>query len=626
MRIASVSIRNFRALKNVEIEFDAVTTFIGPNGVGKSTVLHALDWFFNGKPGGLADSDFCFGSTEKDIEVRISFCDLTQADRHALGKYAPEGVTTFTAWKRRSHDGLEVLSANAKSYPLFNEIRASASASLKKERYALLRNTRSDLGLPLATTGLAVDHELTSWESSNIDLLEDAPENLQTNFFGFNGNGKMAGLFDFVLVTADLRAGEEAVDGKSSIVGRILERSVDRTVVDQEISQIVDEARLRQQQAYESGFKGQLSILNQKLNAIVSTYSPGREIQLAPGEITLKAVRTTFDVSVIDGPAETAVERQGHGFQRTLLISALQLLAQSSAVESDGVICLAIEEPELYQHPIQAQTFAKILRALSEDSSKRIQVVYATHSPYFLEARHFNQIRRLTRSSDGEQDVTVHATGNEAVRNSLRGVLSPDAVDRKLDSFVGSELAIALFANRALIVEGATEAAVFYGIGDRSGVGSLEALGISVVAAGGKTMIPLANSILSLMGIPTYSLFDADSGFEVRAVANGKTRDKIDQERETHASANRLVLRNFRLEEVDFPDEAILDDVAILSDRLEESLSESWPEWSDACREIEVNAGISLQKNQHLYREVTLKASGEVPEHLRKILQRAGSS
>jgi hypothetical protein len=36
----------------------------------------------------------------------------------------------------------------------------------------------------------------------------------------------MSGLFDFVLITADLRASEESSDVKTSIIGRILERTV----------------------------------------------------------------------------------------------------------------------------------------------------------------------------------------------------------------------------------------------------------------------------------------------------------------------------------------------------------------------------------------------------------------
>lgn len=400
MKIQTVRIKNFRALKDVMIPFDSVTTFIGPNGAGKSTVLRALDWYFNGKPGSLTEKDCSFGVADEDIEVQVTFSDLTDKDRDALGKYAPDGITTFTAWKRRLPNGSDVLSANAKGFLDFNAIKAAGNATEKKNLYASLRQSRPELNLPAANTGAAVEQAITTWEASHTDQLVDAPESLQTNFFGFNSGGKMSGLFDFVLVTADLRASEESIDGKSSIIGRILERSVDRAAADEEIANIVEEARARQQQVYEVKFKAQLESITMQLNDVVRSYSPGRSVKVSPAEVELKAPRTTFEVAVLDGSTETAVERQGHGFQRTLLISALQLLAQSGAASAEGVICLAIEEPELFQHPIQAQTFAKVLRSLAEDAGKRIQVTYATHSPYFLEARHFDQVRRLTRSSD----------------------------------------------------------------------------------------------------------------------------------------------------------------------------------------------------------------------------------
>jgi predicted ATP-dependent endonuclease of OLD family len=116
VNIQSVHIKNFRALKDVQIPFDSVTTFIGPNGAGKSTVLRALDWFFNGKLGSLTENDCSFGAIDEDIEVRVTFGNLTEKDRIELGKYAPVGVTSFTAWKRRGPDGAESLSANSKSY------------------------------------------------------------------------------------------------------------------------------------------------------------------------------------------------------------------------------------------------------------------------------------------------------------------------------------------------------------------------------------------------------------------------------------------------------------------------------------------------------------------------------
>lgn len=623
MKIQSVRIKNFRTLRDVTIPFDSVTTFIGPNGTGKSTVLRALDWYFNGKPSALSEKDCSFGATAEDIEVQVTFNDLTSKDRDELGKYAPDGVATFTAWKRRSPDGSEVLSANAKGFPEFNTIKAAKGATAKKDEYAKLRSDRPNLNLPPANTGPAVDQAIMAWESSNTDQLVDAPEALQTNFFGFNSSGKMSGLFDFVLVTADLRASEESIDGKSSIIGRILERSVDRTAADEEIAKIVEESRAKQQEVYEEKFKAQLVTITTQLNEVVTSYAPGRAVKVSPAEVELKAPRTTFEVAVLDGTTETAVERQGHGFQRTLLISALQLLAQSGAASAEGVICLAIEEPELFQHPIQAQTFAKVLRSLAEDAGKRIQVTYATHSPYFLEARHFDQVRRLTRSSDQTPVVTVHLATVADVKTKLDGTVDADQVSRQLDRIVTDRLEVALFSSRALLVEGDTEAAVFYGIGDRHAVGRLESLGLSIVPAGGKGGIPLADAILTCLGIPTYVLFDGDGGFEARARAVGKKQAEIDMDRAKLSKENRRLLKYFGETEVDFPSEGVWERVATLSDCLESYLTSEWPDWITSCAAIEAAAGIQLKKNQYAYRTATLEAKGTVPQMLKQILTKA---
>jgi predicted ATP-dependent endonuclease of OLD family len=620
MKMQSVFIKNFRTLEQVTIPFDSVTTLIGPNGVGKSTVLRALDWFFNGKPGSLTEKDCFFGAIEEDIEVQVTFNDLTDKDREELGKYAPEGVATFTAWKRRSPDGSEVLSANAKGFLEFNTIKAAKSAPAKKELYAALRSSRSDLELPTASTGQAVDQAMVAWESSHTGQLVDAPEALQTNFFGFNSGGKMSGLFDFVLVTADLRASEESIDGKSSIIGQILERSVDRAAADEAIAEIVGESRTKQQKVYEEKFKAELEAMTTQLNEVVASYSPGRAVTISPAEVELKAPRTTFEVAVLDGTTETDVERQGHGFQRMLLISALQLLAQSGAASAEGVICLAIEEPELYQHPIQAQAFAKVLRSLAEEADKRIQVTYATHSPYFLEARHFDQVRRLTRSSDETPMVTAHYATVTDVKAKLNGVLDADKVGNQLDAFVANELSVALFAHSVLLVEGTTEASVFYGIGDKTSIGSLEAAGVSIVPVGGKTSIPLAHAILNAIGIPVYALFDADGGFEERAKAKEKSLTKIHEERASHVKANRAILKYFGLPQEDFPSAIVAEGVAIFEDHLESFLSANWPDWVKACNDVAAAAGIFLKKNQLAYRTATLKANGMVPEMLREIL------
>ena len=51
MLIKSVTIKNFRGYRGTtKIEFDDLTVFVGKNDIGKSTILEALDIFFNDKP------------------------------------------------------------------------------------------------------------------------------------------------------------------------------------------------------------------------------------------------------------------------------------------------------------------------------------------------------------------------------------------------------------------------------------------------------------------------------------------------------------------------------------------------------------------------------------------------
>jgi putative ATP-dependent endonuclease of OLD family len=609
-------------LKDVLIDFENVTTFIGPNGVGKSTVLRALDWFFNGsKNGDLCDEDCTNGDSSQTIRVEVQFTGLTAEDRVELGAYVPAASDTFVAWKSRTPDGSEYLSANAKGYELFTPIKAPGlAATAKKDLFKILRTEHPELGLPAASTGGAVDTAIREWESANVDKLTELPETLQTNFFGFNSVGKMSGLFDFVLITADLRASEESSDVKTSIIGRILERTIDRTSADSQIAEIVEQSRIAQQKIYTKSFREPLEKMTGRLNSVVSTYSPGRTLKVTPAEVELKAPRTTFNVSILDGTLETAVERQGHGFQRTLLISSLQMLAEHGAASANGMIFLAIEEPELYQHPVQAQAFAKVLRDLAEDDSKNIQVAYATHSPMFIEAQKFSQVRRLTRSIGGNGDVSVYASCLDNVKTMLIGIVKPATVDSQLDGTVSARLPLAMFANAVILVEGTTEVAVFEGIADRTQVGNLAVRGAAVVEVGGKSSIPLAHAILTSLGIPVYAIFDGDDGFEARAVKNGKDAVKIQEERVGHVSANRKLLKYFGLPEVDFPAQQVTDGVAILGDHLESLFAAEWPEWEVACKALESQSSVSLRKNQVGYRTATMRATGTPPEILTKVI------
>src|ERR1022692_2238365 len=167
VRIHRVRIKNFRCLENLEIRFDGVTTLIGPNGVGKSSVLRALDWFFNGTRGGsLDDQDLTMGVDHKEISVEVEFRSLTNKDRAELGHYVSDSVDRFIAWRVRAADGSEKVMANAKSFGPFIKVRSAGNASAINTAYRELREESSGLELPVARGSNQVEEAMRAWESS----------------------------------------------------------------------------------------------------------------------------------------------------------------------------------------------------------------------------------------------------------------------------------------------------------------------------------------------------------------------------------------------------------------------------------------------------------------------------
>ena len=79
MKIKKVILTNYRGYRNpTEIDFNNLTVFVGRNDVGKSTVLEALDLFFNeGKgPVKFDKADINVGGDTKEYTIEVIFTDL----------------------------------------------------------------------------------------------------------------------------------------------------------------------------------------------------------------------------------------------------------------------------------------------------------------------------------------------------------------------------------------------------------------------------------------------------------------------------------------------------------------------------------------------------------------------
>lgn len=621
MRIKSVKITNFRCLQDVDVDMDSLTTFIGPNGAGKSTVLRALDWFFNGDPK-LTDDDVYSGADPSDrrIRVEVTFTDLSDTDRQVLGqKYAPPGSMSFTGW-RTWLDGHDKMTGRARSFPPFEGIREATGVKGKKPLWIALLDANPDLGLPKWSSLEAAEQEMTMWEQNHPELLEDT-ESGDTHLFGFNGQNKLSGLFDYVLVTADLRASEESIEGKKTIIGRILERAVDREGANAAFADLAEDVSKRQAEINTTHLGNQLSELSTALTAEVNAFTAGRSVKLHATTPDVRPSPATINVAIGDALSETSVERQGHGFQRALLISALKLLAARGAKRADSsVICLAIEEPELFQHPAQARVFAKVLRDLSANPDDGLQVVYATHSPYFIEPRYFDQVRRVSRRQENptaHPRVGILQASLDAVAGRLTGYCTDDAIRQRWDQVCTRNLAEAFFAEAVVLVEGDSDKSILDGSANRTGQRQFEADGITVAIAQSKQHIYTPHAILAELGIPTLVIFDNDSGCGDRLrekIKKGEKKGGNPEAAERNAAqGNRLLLRYLGEPEQDFPVGKISEHIFVWDDTLETVLHRDWETWETTRRNL-IDSGRGLEGRDGKHAATYSLASLECPD------------
>jgi energy-coupling factor transporter ATP-binding protein EcfA2 len=628
MRIRRVTVRNFRCLNHVDIEFEDVTTFLGPNGAGKSTILHALEWFFNGtKQTCLVLDDVFQCDPGLTVEVAVEFDRLTDADRRQLGKYATPGESSVLI-RKVWDDGAEKTIGRGRVFQPFQDVRAGSSATERRALYQELRAAQPDLGLPGWTNDGNATETMAAWESTHEDRLVDADIESSSHFFGFVGQGQMSGLFDFIFVSADLRASEEATDSRSAVLGRILEQAIDRSAADAELAEVLGRAAAEQSAIQDKYFANQLTTLSEQLTAEVGALSAGRKVRISPELTPPPPQKLNFKVNVVDQNLDTRVDRQGHGFQRALLIAALKLLAESGrgTKAAPGVVCLAIEEPELYQHPLQARLFAAVLRSLAEATTRGVQVTYATHSPYFIEAKNFHQVRRVTRVQEPGGFATTKVLGStvERVASRLDGFVDTTRIHRQLDGVCMGGLGEGFFAETVLLVEGTTDRAVLNGVAARES-SPLLLDGIFVGEAGGKTNLLLPYVIFDELGIPTGVFADNDSHHKELLEA-AKAEGDLDLVRKRQNDVansrawNRKILRFFSKPEEDWPVGRITPRLTFVDGGLEHALAKMWPGWEETRQEL-VDAGLGFDGKDHAtYEEAALRAPGEVPEPLTALL------
>ena len=299
---------------------------------------------------------------------------------------------------------------------------------------------------------------------------------------------------------------------------------------------------------------------------MLKQFAPGSELRLHWEEISLPEIKPpAAKVTLVEDSYEGDVEHKGHGLQRALIVTLLQELAittginemdtatddvaddQAHGTATDVIVdeqwspdlIIAFEEPELYLHPSRCRYLADLLMKISENPlegrGSSNQILYTTHSPYFVDLNRFDQLR-VVRKGKGTTDeipkTSVNSYSLEKAKKDLAVVNGTNPNDYTRESFKARASSVmnpvvseGFFSDKVVVVEGMTEVCSLWKLQEILELGWIEK-GIVIVPAGGKNNIDRPVIIFRGLKIPTYFIYDGDSQLKGRDRENARNRNQ----------------------------------------------------------------------------------------------------
>jgi len=587
MLIKTVTVRNFRCAHRVVLKCEKLTALVGANGSGKSTLLKALALFYDTTPK-LDARDWYNGDQNEPIEISITFSDLGPIEKERFGSYVDgneltvERVFSVTENKVQSK-----YYGSRHSIPEFKEARAATSAAQFRKAYQALTEAGKYDGLPTLGTKEQGLEALKDWEQAHLSQCSRGRDDGQ--FFGFTGvaQGYLGEFTKLIYVPAVRDAASDADEGKDSPVKEIVDLVVRNSLAaHKKILELKAETKRKYDEIVEPKNLVGLQNLQEQLNQTLSSYVLDAKVELdwlPSADVQLALPKTNVTLSEDGYPC--TVSRTGHGLQRAFILTMLQHLAvttppeeQEEQVEassgegpapievreqSDLILC--IEEPEVYQHPNRQRHFSTLLHKLASGSiegvARKTQVIYSTHSPMFVGLDRFDQVRLFRKVVDEPEKPKCTKLAEATMKQIaeqlwyLCGKPEPEFTAEtlipRLQPIMTPWMNEGFFANVVVLVEGEDDLAAIQGVAKSRGV-SLDERGISVIPCIGKNNLDRPALIFKALGIPTYLVWDSDSGKE-----DPKT--------------NRLLLRLVGAAEEDYPSR-VEDSFACFEVKLETTL------------------------------------------------------
>lgn len=512
MKLRTLQISNFRGIGYAKIDIENFTTLVGPNNIGKSTILNAIHLVLDNKKPKLEDwpmhqpSDECMeiicelGDLEEWEKRKSSISQLLHDDKLKIKMHAQ--------WNTDKTDYTYEYSVfnKEKLYPWTgqNWTNLSKDPQVKPILKALGITKGGDFSKRI--------EEVEAFVEKDQPHLVETSEDWHVKKWA---NSLQKAVPHIMYVPASFKIEDDLRTTASSPFAFLFEQKLFPLVKDDPTyNEYMVKANALQEKL--KGKKGEghdieglgdaLGNVSKTLNDILDFDS---EVKLAVGDIDVGPLFKKAATLLIDEEFETSLQYQGSGVQRALAFAMLEANAEVEAevAGENRTVIVLYEEPELYIHP---HLMRRLKNSLKEKTkSPKWQVICSTHSPFLINiADNPESLKLIKRGKEAER--VVHQVSSEIFETD--GAYDEREILRAALDFHPT-VCESLFAKRVVIVEGDTEVGVFSMVGELARKLNVEQVldkDTTVISAGGKWTIPAIIKVLNALKIDYRVIHDTD--------------------------------------------------------------------------------------------------------------------
>ncbi|KAA0784667.1 hypothetical protein DN393_21820 [Bacillus sp. BPN334] len=429
VKLEKVIIKNFRSYDAyTEIKFDDLTTIVGKNDVGKSTVLEALEIFFNNSTVKIDAKDYCVKTGDPNVLIGCVFSGF--AEEIILDETAP---TTFKDEFLLNEDGMlevhKIYDCSKKTikpeiylkalYP--NEAIEKDKALIQLTQTELQRKVKS-IDLENGPTDLRTNHLMRKDIFSSIDLTNLAIRPIALN------KGDSGTVWEKINPTLPIftlfQSDRPSLDGDSEVQDPM--KVAIKEALEDVREQLEDIEKLVQEKA--------MTVANLTLEKL-KEMDPLLANELTPSISETPKWPNVFKLT-LEGDEGIPINKRGSGVRRLILLNFFRAAAEKQDSSTGRNIIYAIEEPETAQHPSNQIMLAEALLKLSK--KENTQVILTTHVPAFASLLPTDSLRLIVNSEQGKSILSSNTNESvlEKIAETLGVIASPISRGVKVAVFV----------------------------------------------------------------------------------------------------------------------------------------------------------------------------------------------